>query len=321
MYKQIAASAMLAIVSALASAMGQDFPAHPVHIIAPYPPGGTSDLLARLVVPRLQAALGQPVIVDNKAGASGNIGNEFVAKAKPDGYTLLLANNTGMVINQNLYKLNFNPAQDLTPVVLMALVPTVLYVRPSVPADNLAEFIELAKKSPNKYAFASAGSGSPQHLAGEMLKILQGLDMVHVPYKGSGPALNDVVSGQMPVGFESTIVLTPFVEAKRVKALATTGAVRSIVMPNIPTMMESGMPEFNMTNWYGLFAPAGTPKAIVDRLNSEVQKIMASPETREYLAKLGSAVQPASAEDFAQFVKTELPRWADVVKKSHAKVD
>ncbi len=321
MFSRIACTAVIAVATALAPAMAQDYPAHPIKIVSPYPPGGTTDILARLLSPKLTAALGQPVIVDNKAGASGNIGTEFVARAKPDGYTLLLGNNTGVVINPNLYKLNIDPSQDLVPVILVALVPSVLYVHPSVPANNFAEFVALVKKSPGKYAFASAGSGSPQHLAGEMLKIAYGLDLLHVPYKGSGPAISDVVGGQVPVGFESTVVLQPFVEANRVRPLATTGAKRSISLPAVPTMMESGAVDFDLTNWYGLFAPAGTPPEIIDKLNAELRKIIASPEVSERLAKMGSAVVPGTAAEFAAFIRTEVPRWSAVVKKSNARVD
>ena len=193
------------------------------------------------------------------------------------------------MINQNIYKLNIKPSQDLAPIVLVALVPSVLYVHPSVPATTLAEFVTLVKKNPNKYSFASAGSGSPQHLSGEMLKLAYGLDLVHIPYKGSGPAMTDVVAGQVPVGFDSAAVLLPFVESKSVRPLATTGAKRSIALPNVPTMMESGLAGFNLTNWYGLFAPAGTPKEIVDKMNGEMRKILTTQEFKDRLAKMGSA--------------------------------
>ncbi len=312
---------LAAVAAAVLPAAAQDFPARPVKIVSPYPPGGTTDILARMLSPKLTAALGQPVIVDNKAGASGNIGTEFVARAAPDGYTLLMGNNTGVVINRNLYKLNVDPSQALVPVILVAQVPTVLYVHPSVAATSVQEFVALVRKSPGKFSFASAGSGSPQHLAGEMLKSAFDLDMVHIPYKGSGPAITDVVAGQVPVGFESTVVLQPFVESGRARPLATTGAKRSISLPNVPTMMESGAKDFDVTNWYGLFAPAGTPREIVERLNAEVRKAMETPELKERLAKMGSAVVPGTADEFAQFVRAEVPRAAELVKKSGAKVD
>ncbi len=314
-------AALAAVAAAVLPAAAQDYPARPVKIVSPYPPGGTTDILARMLSPKLTAALGQPVIVDNKAGASGNIGTEFVARAAPDGYTLLMGNNTGVVINRNLYKLNVDPSQALVPVILVAQVPTVLYVHPSVAATSVQEFVALVRKSPGKFSFASAGSGSPQHLAGEMLKSAFDLDMVHIPYKGSGPAITDVVAGQVPVGFESTVVLQPFVESGRARPLATTGAKRSISLPNVPTMMESGAKDFDVTNWYGLFAPAGTPRDIVERLNAEVRKAMETPELKERLAKMGSAVVPGTADEFAHFVRAEVPRATELVKKSGAKVD
>jgi tripartite-type tricarboxylate transporter receptor subunit TctC len=321
MIRNFVRAAAVVMTAALWPAMAQEYPNQTIKIVSPYPPGGTTDILARMLVPKLTAALGQTVIVDNKAGASGNIGTELVARSKPDGYTLLLGNNTGVVINQNLYKLNINPSQDLVPVALVGLVPSVLYVHPSLPAKNVAEFVALVRKSPGKYSFASAGSGSPQHLSGEMLKIAFDLDLVHIPYKGSGPAIMDVVGGQVPIGFDSTVVLQPHVAGGRVRPLATSGAKRAISMPDVPTMMESGARDFDLTNWYGLFAPAGTPPEIVNRLNAEVLKAMAAPEIKERLAKMGSAVDPLTAAEFAQFIKEEVPRWATVVKKSGAKID
>jgi tripartite-type tricarboxylate transporter receptor subunit TctC len=301
--------------------MAQDYPSRPIRIISPYPPGGTTDILARLLSPKLQSALGQPVIVENKGGASSNIGTEFVAKAKPDGYTLLLGNNTGVVINQNLYKLNIKPSQDLAPVIMVGAVPLVLYVHPSVPVKTVAELVALVKNNPGKYEFASGGSGSPQHLSGEMLKIAYGLDLIHVPYKGQGPAMTDVVAGHIKIAFETTVVLLPFLESNGVRALATTGGTRSITLPNVPTMIESGLPGFEVTNWYGVFAPTGTPKEIVEKLNGELRKILSAPDIRERLAKMGSAAVHGSPEDFARFIQAEVPRWADVVKKSNARVD
>lgn len=320
-FVRIACAAVAACVGIALPAAAQPWPHHTVKIISPYPPGGTTDILARMIAPRLSQALGQPVIVDNKAGASSNIGTEFVARSAPDGYTLLLGNNTGIVINRNLYKLNVDPPQALAPVILVAQVPTVLYVHPSVPAGTVQEFVALVRKSPGKFSFASAGSGSPQHLAGEMMKSAFDLDMVHIPYKGSGPAITDVVAGQVPVGFESTVVLQPFVEAGRARPLATTGAKRSISLPSVPTMMESGAKDFDVTNWYGLFAPAGTPREVVERLNAEVRRIMENPEVKERLAKMGSAVVPGTADEFAQFIRAEVPRAAELVKKSGARVD
>ena len=321
MFIGILGVALLLFPIVLTPAMAEDYPQKPIRIISPYPPGGTTDILARLLSPKLQAALGQPVIVENKGGASSNIGTEYVAKAKPDGYTLLLGNNTGVVINQHLYKLNITPSRDLAPVIEVAAVPLVLFVHPSFPAKTVAELVAEVKKHPGKYNFASGGSGSPQHLSGERLKIAYGLDLIHVPYKGQGPSTADVVAGHIPIAFETTMALLPFVEANSARALATTGATRSITLPNVPTMIESGLAGFEVTNWYGVFAPAGTPKEIIDKLNAELRKILSAPDLRDRLAKMGSAPVHGSPEDFARYIQAEVPRWAEVVKKANARID
>jgi tripartite-type tricarboxylate transporter receptor subunit TctC len=312
---------LLVLTLTVLTAAAEEYPNRPVTIVSPYPPGGTTDILARLLAPKLQEALKQPIIVENKGGASSNIGTEFVAKSKPDGYTLLLGNNTGVVINPNLYKLNIDPAKDLAPVIQVAAVPLVLYVHPSVAVNSVGELVELVKKSPGKYEFASGGSGSPQHLSGELLKLMRGLDMVHIPYKGQGPAMTDVVAGHVPIAFETTVVLLPFIESNRVRSLATTGATRSVTLPDVPTMIEAGLPGFEITNWYGVFAPAGTPAPVLDRLNSELRKILSDPDIRERLAKMGSAVVHGSRGEFSTFIQVEGPRWADLVKKSGARID
>jgi tripartite-type tricarboxylate transporter receptor subunit TctC len=314
--------AMLVLaLSAVTAAAAEEYPGRPITIVSPYPPGGTTDILARMLAPKLQEALKQPIIVENKGGASSNIGTEFVAKSKPDGYTLLLGNNTGVVINPHLYKLNIDPARDLAPVIEVAAVPLVLYVHPSIPANSVGELIDLVQKNPGKYEFASGGSGSPQHLSGELLKLMRGLDMIHIPYKGQGPAMTDVVAGHVPIAFETTVVLLPFIESKRVRSLATTGATRSVTLPDVPTMIEAGLPGFEITNWYGVFAPAGTPLPILERLNNELRKILLDPDIRERLAKMGSAIVHGSRDDFSAFIKVEGPRWADLVKKSGARID
>lgn len=321
MFKKLVHWMVVAGVAALVPAFAEDFPSHPIKIVSPYPPGGTTDILARLIAPKLQSVLGQPVIVENRAGASGNIGTAAVAKAKPDGYTLLLGNNTGVVINPNLYKLNISPPQDLAPVILIAYVPLVLCVNPALDVNSLPELVSLVKAHPRQYSFASAGSGSPQHLAGEMLNHAYGLDLVHVPYKGSAPAITGVLGGQPPIAFESIAAVMPFLEGSRLRALATTGAGRSTTLPDVPTMIESGLPGFEVTSWYGLFAPTGTPNEIIERLNAELNKILSNPEMKARLAKMGSAIVHASADDFAKLIRVEIPRWADAVNKAKLTVD
>jgi len=316
----LAASTALAIASGAAWAQAA-YPCPAVKLVSPYPPGGTTDLLARLIQPGLMKELGTPVIVENKAGASSNIGIEFVATAAPDGCTLLLGSNTGIVINRNLYKLRVDPVKGLAPIGQVASVPLVLYVSAGVPATNLSQLVELAKKNPGKLSYASAGSGSPQHLMGELLKLEQKISLAHIPYKGSGPAIQDVVAGQVEMSFEAMSVIVPQLASGRIRALATTGAARSAGLPNVPTMKEQGMPGFVTENWYGLFAPAGTPAALVKRLNGALNTVLDSKEARMSLDKMGSADVKGTPEAFAKFIASELPLWESVVKRSGAKVD
>lgn len=316
----LAASTALAIASGAACAQAA-YPCPTVKLVSPYPPGGTTDLLARLVQPGLMKALGTTVIVENRPGASSNIGIEFVATAAPDGCTLLLGSNTGIVINRNLYKLRVDPVKGLAPIGQVASVPLVLYVSAGVPATSLAQLVELARKNPGKLSYASAGSGSPQHLMGELLKLEQKISLAHIPYKGSGPAIQDVVAGQVEMSFEAMSVIVPQLASGRVRALATTGAARSPGLPHVPTMKEQGMPAFVTENWYGLFAPAGTPEPLVKRLNGALNTVLDSKEARASLDKMGSADVKGTPEAFSKFIASELPLWESVVKRSGAKVD
>jgi tripartite-type tricarboxylate transporter receptor subunit TctC len=297
------------------------YPCQVLKIISPYPAGGTTDILARLIAPGLQKALGVPVIVDNKAGASSNIGTESVVRAQPDGCTALLGNNTGIAINRNLYPLKYEPTRDLTAVGLVASVPLLLYVNAELPAKNVAEFVELLKKSPGKYSYASGGSGSPQHLLGEMLKMQKNVSMVHIPYRGQGPAQQDVLGGTVPIAFETVTALTPQLKSPRIRVLAITSAKRDPKLPDVPTMNESGFKDFAFENWYGLFVPAKTPASVVDRLSQELQKVLKSPEVTAKLADLGSRDVSGTPAQAAQFIAKELPQWQAVVKKSGATVD
>ena len=298
-----------------------EYPCSVVKIVSPYPPGGASDVLARILVPGLTKQLGVNIIVENKTGASGNIGTEFVSSAAGDGCTLLLGNSTGIVINRNLYKLRSDPILSLKPVVEVAAVPMVLYVNSSVPANSVAELIALIKKEPGKYSFASPGSGSTHHLLGELLKLEQKLDMTHIPYRGSGPAIADVLAGQVPMAFESTGAMVPHLNSGKVRALATTGSVRAKNLPDVPTMKELGYPKFVVENWYGIFVPAKTPTSLVNILNKEINKILISAEVAESLAKMGSINSEQTPEQFAAFIKKEIPYWELLVKQSGATAD
>ncbi|AEI82328.1 hypothetical protein CNE_BB1p09160 (plasmid) [Cupriavidus necator N-1] len=310
----------LAGVGAQAQA-GAAYPCPTVRLVSPYPPGGTTDILARIVAPGLSKGLGTTVIVDNRGGASSNIGTEFVARSKPDGCTALLGNNTGIVINRNLYKLKIDPVRDLAPVGMVASVPLVLYVNQAIPAKTAPQLVELIKSSPGKYSYASGGSGSPQHLAGELMKLDKHLDMLHVPYRGQGPALSDVLAGQVPIAFDTTTALAPQLKSGRIRALATTGAQRAKTLPDLPTMQEIGFPGFVIENWYGLFVPAETPKALVDQLNTELNRVLHDTSVATKLAELGSRDVSGSVAQFRTFIAKELPLWESVVKRSGATVD
>lgn len=297
------------------------YPCPIVKLVSPYPPGGTTDILSRLLAPGLTKVLGTTVIVENRGGASSNIGTEFVAMSAPDGCTLLLGNNTGIVINRNLYQLRSDPVKDLAPVIEVASVPLVLYVNSAVPANNPQQLFDLIKKNPGKFSYASGGSGSPQHLMGELLKLEKQLDITHIPYKGQGPALGDVLAGQVQMAFETTTAIASQLKSGRIRALATTGSVRSNGMEDVPTMKELGYPSFVIENWYGIFVSAKTPVALIQRLNHEVTKVLKSTEVATSLAKMGSSDVAGTADVFSQFITKELPYWESLVKRSGAKVD
>ena len=297
------------------------FPCPVLKIVSPYPAGGTTDILARLIAPGLAKGLGVPVIVDNKAGASGNIGTESVVRAEPDGCTALLGNNTGIAINRNLYPLKVDPSRDLTAIGLVASTPLLLYVNAELPAKNVAELLDLLKKSPGKYSYASGGSGSPQHLLGEMIKLQKNIHMVHIPYRGQGPALQDVLAGVVPIAFETVTALTPQLKSPRIRVLAVTSPQRLAKLPDVPTMNESGFKDFAFENWYGLFVPTKTPASQVERLSRELQKVLKSPDVTAKLADLGSRDVSGTSDEATRFIAKEVPQWEAVVKRSGATVD
>lgn len=317
----LAAATICCAGNAAVATAAEAYPCPTLRLVSPYPPGGTTDILARIVAPGLSKRLGVTVIVDNRGGASSNIGTEFVARAKPDGCTALLGNNTGVVINRNLYKLKLDPTQALAPVGEVASVPLVLYVNTALPVKTVAQLVDLTKAAPGKYSYASGGSGSPQHLAGEMLKLERQLDIVHVPYRGQGPALSDVLAGQMPIAFETTTAIAAQIKSGRLRLLATTGAKRSRALPDVPTMQEAGFPGFVIENWYGVFVPAETPAPLVTRLNADLNAVLAEPDVASKLDDMGSSDVRGSAEQFRRFINKELPYWESLVKRSGATVD
>jgi tripartite-type tricarboxylate transporter receptor subunit TctC len=311
---------VLALVAPLAGA--QAWPAKPIKWVVPFAPGGTTDILARTVGEKLALALGQPVIIENKPGAGGGVGAEFVARAASDGYTIMGGTISTHAINASLYKnLPYDPVKDFVPIVLLARVPNMLVVNPDVPAKNVAELIVLLKANPGKYTFASSGNGTSQHLSGELFKSMSGTDMQHIPYKGSPPALQDVMGGQVTMTFDNITTAWPLAKSGKLRALAVTTATRSSIAPDVPTLSESGLPGFEVGSWQGVFAPAGTPPDIVRRLNAEIVRILGLPDVKEKLAGLGAELVGNTPEEFAVLVKAEVVKWADVVRKSGAKVD
>jgi len=296
------------------------WPSKPIRLILPFPPGGPTDILGRLVGDRLAASLGQPVIVENHGGAGGNIGAEAAAKSAPDGYTLLLVSNP-IVISPSLYsKLNYDPQRDFAPVSLLATVPNVMVTYPSLGVDTLQEFIALAKSKPGMN-FGSGGAGTSNHAAGELFNILAGVKLVHVPYKGVNLAMNDVLAGRIQLVVIGVPAAGPHIKAGRLRALAVIAPQRLPALPDVPTVAEAGLPAFEVTTFYGLLAPAGTPKPIVNRLNAQLVRIMHSPEMKDRLAVMATDPATDTPEEFADFLKRETAKWGEVVRKAGLKVD
>jgi len=297
------------------------YPSKPVRIVVPYPPGGTSDIIGRLVADRLAEAWGQSVIVENRAGAGGTIGVEAVARAAPDGHTLVLGVTGPLTIAPSLQpRLGYDPQRDLVAITLVAAVPSLIAVHPSVNAQTLPELIALAKAQPGKLTFASAGSGTSVHLAGELLKAMAGIDLVHVPYKGGAPALNDTIGGQVSMIIENMPQLLPHVRAGRIRALALTSTGRSQALPDVPAAAEA-LPGYEATTWFGLLAPAGTSAEIARRIHSEVARLVKMPDVRERLAGQGAEAIASSPESFAAHLRSETQRYAKVIRDAGVKTD
>ena len=314
---------VVALLLALAStvAAGQDWPSRPVRFILPFPPGGGTDILGRLIAERLSASLGQPVVTENRGGAGGNVGAEAAARSSPDGYTIVLVA-PSLAISPTLYsKINYDPIKDFAPVSLVATVPNVMITQPSVPAQTLREFIAYARARPGALNFGSGGAGTSNHLAGELFNIVAGTKLVHVPYKGVNLAMQDVLAGHVHLVFIGIPAAAPHIRAGKLRALALVAPQRSGALPDVPTVAEAGLADFEVTTWYGVLAPAGTPRPIVMRLNSELAKIMHSPELKEKLAATGTEPFTSTPEEFAAYIKREIAKWGDVIRKSGAKAD
>ncbi len=322
MVRIISLMAALLLAASSTTAHAQAWPSKPIKYIVPFAAGGTTDILARTISEKLSIALGQPVVVENKPGAGGGLGAAETAKAAPDGYTIMGGTISTHAINATLYsKLPYDPVKDFVPITLIARVPNMLVVNNDVPAKNVAELIVVMKASPGKWNFASSGNGTSQHLSGELFKGLAGVDMQHVPYKGSPPALADVMGGQVSMTFDNITTAWPLAKGGKLRALAVTTAKRSPVAPEVPTLAESGLPGYEIGSWQGVFAPAGTPPDVVKRLNTEIVKIINTPEVQKKLLDLGAEPVANSSEEFTAFVKTEVVKWGEVVKKSGARVD
>jgi tripartite-type tricarboxylate transporter receptor subunit TctC len=294
-------------------------PGKPIRFVVPYPPGGPTDLMARILQPELQKRLGVPVLVENRAGAGGNVGTDMVSKSAPDGHTLLLAASGPMAVNGSLYKsLPFNPVKDLAPVIQISAFPLVLELHPGFPARTLPEFVAALKAKPNGYNYASAGSGTPQHLVGELFNRRQGVQMQHVPYKGAGPALNDVLGGQVSVMFDIIASSLPHIQAGKLRPLAVTSAQRSSTLPDVPTLAELGMTGFDFTAWHGIAVAGGTPRPIVQTLNATLNAIFADPDVKKRWVALGTPVVAGTAEQFGSLIVTETVRLGRVVRESGA---
>ncbi len=319
----VAALAALGATAAEAASPADNYPSRVVRLIVPFPAGGTTDIFARHIGDRLAKALGHNFVIDNRGGAGGNIGSDAVAKADPDGYTLLMGTVGTHAINHSLYaRMPYDALRDFAPVAFAAGVPNVLVVNPkNVKATTVQEFIAEAKAAPKKLNFASSGNGTSIHLSGEMFKQMTGVDIVHVPYRGSAPAVNDLIAGQVDLMFDNLPSSIGQVRGGNLRAIAVTSAKRSPALPDVPTVADSGLPGFEASSWFAIFAPAKTPPEIVQKLNAEVLKILADPEVQSRFAEIGGEIRPYKPEELRAFVQSEIEKWAKVVKASGAKID
>jgi tripartite-type tricarboxylate transporter receptor subunit TctC len=319
LFSKVAAALLLA--GASIAAMAQDYPTKPVRIVVTYPPGGGADVMARLIAAKLTTSMGQSFIVENRPGASGQIGAVNVMQSAPDGYTLMV-DASSFAVNPSLYpKLPYDPKKAFVPITLLALFPNVLVVNPSFPANSVKDLVTMAKSQPGMVNYASSGNGSAQHLAAELFKQQAGIDMQHIPYKGGGPAMGDVIAGQVPVFFANTASSMGHIKSGKLKPIAATGSKRAQNMPNLPTIAESGVPGYEVYEWNVLFAPAGTPPAIVNKLYMEVAKVLAMKDVRDRIGTLGGEIAAKNPRDTEQFLNEQFVKWEKVVRKGNITVD
>jgi tripartite-type tricarboxylate transporter receptor subunit TctC len=309
----------LALLLAFCAPAAAEYPDHPVRLIIPFPPGGSNDVVGRLVAKQLSVKLGAQVFVDNRGGAGGVLGTEAAAVAPPDGYTLLIVS-LAHAVNPSLYpKLTYDPVKSFAPISILATGPNVLVVNPELPVKDVKELLALAKQKPGELDYASAGVGSFQHLGGELFKLTAGVNLQHVPYKGGGPAMQDVIAGHVKVMFSSLVQTTPFIKSGQLRALGTGGAQRNPVLPDVPTIAEAGVPGYVSDNWWGIMAPAGTPQPIIDKVYAAAQEALKAPELQEAFAREGAASLTMSTAEFQKYIENEITKWARVVKEGNIK--
>jgi tripartite-type tricarboxylate transporter receptor subunit TctC len=308
-----AAVVLLALTPA---AFADDYPNRPVRLIIPFPPGGSNDVVGRLVAKQLSETLKQQVFVDNRGGAGGVIGTQAAATATPDGYTLLIVS-LAHAVNPALHKLEYDPIKSFVPISILATGPNVLVVNPELPVHSVKELLALAKQKPGELNYASAGVGSFQHLGGELFKLMSGANIVHVPYKGGGPAMQDVISGHVKIMFSSLIQTTPFIKSGQLRPLGLGGAKRSPVLPDVPTIAEAGVPGYVADNWWGILAPAGTPQPIIATVHKAVQEAMKAPDLQAQFAREGATIVQMSSDEFGKYIENEIAKWGRVVKEGH----
>lgn len=311
----------LLLIALVVPAIAQQYPAKPVRIVVPFPPGGPTDIVTRLMAPKMAEALGQQVVVENRGGAGGAIGTEQVAKSAPDGYTLIMGTIGGLAVAKSLNpKLGYDTLRDLAPITQSVSVTSVFVVHPSVPAKNVKELLALAKKGAGKLNYASSGNGTITHLAGELLKLMAKVDITHVPYKGGAPALVALVSGEVDMSYENTLIITPHIKSGKVRGLAVTSAKRSALLPDLPTITET-LPGYSASGWYGLLAPAAVPKPVIARLHSEAVKALRAPDVVEKLSGQGAEPVASTPEEFTAFIRSETDKWAKLVKAANMRAD
>ena len=312
---------LLAMIVLPLPALAQDFPARPLRMIVPYPPGGPTDIVARLLAQEMATGLKQPVVIENVPGAGGNIGAAAAVRAESDGYTMVLGTLQNLGINPHLFKLDYDPIRDLDAVSLVVKNPNVMLANVDLPARNLQEVIEFARANPGKVSYASSGAGSSTHLSGELLNRMANLDMTHVPYKGSAPALIDLIGGQVQISFDNVVSAFPHLSAGKVRAIAVTTSERVPSLPDVPTMKESGLPGFETAGWSAIMVPAGTPPAVVQRLNEEVNRSLRQPALAERLKKDGAYPEPGTAAEMAAYLKSESAKWGDVIREAGIRLE